>query len=204
VIAVLSAHVVAASADDPPPPSADGAPPPAGPSRPISESADRLVRKLDEDRKAPCGKASEGVPCFPISIEENRPDLIFSVRDSLGDLGPLGKQSPSRPPTLNEMKPFRPGPIGPVAPMFGFDPGCVGKSALKRLKGRNDTYYLYRVRDVRGERVALYDHRLEAATFQGALEFLGRFEGECNALSAYRHEGQKAGTTATSSPPPPE
>ena len=28
-----------------------------------------------------------------------------------------------------------------------FDPTCVGKSVLKKLKGKNDAYYLYRVRD---------------------------------------------------------
>jgi len=76
--------------------------------------------------------------------------------------------------------------------MFGFDPGCVGKSLLKHIKGKNDTYYLYRMRDVRGEHTALYDHRVDAATFQGDLEFLGRFDGECQALAAYRHEAQKS------------
>ena len=175
------------SSEEPPPP------PPA--AQPLRESAARLLRKLDEEGKAPCAKAPEGVPCFPVSIEQSRPDLKFSVRDSLNDLGTGGKQSPSRPPTLEELKPFRPGPVGPVGAGFGFDPVCVGKSALKRLKGRNDTYYLYRVRDTRGERVALYGHRVDAATFQGALEFLGRFDGECQALAAYRHEGLK--TVAT-------
>jgi hypothetical protein len=72
-----------------------------------------------------------------------------------------------------------------------FDPGCVGKSALKKLKGKNDVYYLYRIRDVHGVRVALYDRRLEATTFQGDLEFLGRFDGECDALGAYRQEQRK-------------
>lgn len=193
VLATSLARSLAASADDPPPPADD--PTPVGrPSRPISESADRLIRKLDDERRSPCGKTREpvAVPCFPISIEESRPDLKFSVRDSLRDLGPAGKQSPNRPPTQDELKPFRPGPVGPVVPGFGFDPGCVGKSLLKHIKGKNDTYYLYRMRDVRGEHAALYDHRLDAATFQGDLEFLGRFDGECQALAAYRHEAQKS------------
>jgi hypothetical protein len=191
-IVVLSTPLVhvRASADEPPP-AADDAPPAARPSRPIGESADRLVRKLDDDRKAPCGKATEGVPCFPVSIERSGPEWTISVRDSLDDLGPSGKTSPNRPPTKEEMRAFRPGSAGLVIPFATFDPGCVGKSALKRLKGKNDTYYLYRVRDVQGERVALYAHRLEAATFQGSLEFLGRFEGECKALSAYKHEERK-------------
>ncbi len=81
--------------------------------------------------------------------------------------------------------------MGPVIPLVKFDPGCVGKSVLKKLKGRNDTYYLYRLRDVHGVRVALYDRRVDATTFQGDLEFLGKFDGECDALAAYRREQLK-------------
>jgi hypothetical protein len=98
------------------------------------------------------------------------------------------------------MQAYRPGPVGPVSAGIGFDPVCVGKSLLKRIKGKNDTYYLYRVRDVHGERVALFDHRLEAASFQGALEYLGRFDGECDALSAYRREDRKTGVAEAALP----
>ena len=186
--AVLTTSLAqAAPADEPPP-----TPPPTTlPSRPLRDSVERIVGKIEEDRKAPCRKVAEGVPCFPVSIEESRPDWTISVRDSLRDLGPPGKPSPNRPPTQEEMKAFRSGPVGLVIPLVAFDPGCVGKSVLKRLKGKNDTYYLYRLRDVHGERAALYDHRLEATTFQGALEFLGRFDGECEALAAYRHEDRR-------------
>jgi hypothetical protein len=184
---------------DPPPPVASALVTPA-PSLPIRESAARLVRQLDDDWKTPCGKKSQGIPCFPIRSDETRSKWTASVRDSLGDLGPAGKQSPDRPPTEGEMKAFRPGPVGPVGAGIGFDPGCVGKSLLKRIKGKNDTYYLYRVRDVHGERVALFDHRLEAASFQGALEYLGRFDGDCNALSAYRHEDRKTGVVEAAPP----
>ena len=72
----------------------------------------------------------------------------------------------------------------------------MAKGILKSLKGKNDTYYLYRVRDIHGERVALYDRRLEPANFQGELAFLGKFDGECDAIAAYRHESAKL-------PPPP-
>jgi hypothetical protein len=167
VLATVLARAEAAPADEPPPTTL--------PSRPLSDSIERVVGRLEEERKAPCRKVAEGVPCFPVSIEVSRPADSISVRDSLRDLGPPGKPS-SRP-----------------ASGFTFDPGCVGKSLLKRLKGKNDTYYLYRVRDVQGERVALYDHRLEAATFQGALEFLGQFDGECEALAAYRREDRTTG-----------
>jgi hypothetical protein len=183
VLAGSLAHAAVALADEPETPP---------PSRPLREAADRIVRNLEEDGKTPCRKVSEGVPCFPVTSEEARPKWTVSVRESLGDLGPPGKQSANRPPTQDEMGALRPGPVGPLLLGGGFDPGCVGKSVLKRLKGRNDTYYLYRLRDVHGERIALYAHRVEAATFQGALEFLGRFEGECQALTAYRREVRRA------------
>jgi hypothetical protein len=193
VLAASLAHAQAPPAEEPRP-LADDPTPAAGSSRPLSDSAARIVRNLEEDGKPRCGKISERVPCFPVSIFESRPEWTVSVRDSLGDLGPTGKSSPNRPPTPEEMKAFRPGPTSLVAPVVTFDPGCVGKSVLKHLKGKNDTYYLYRVRDVHGERAALYDHRLEPASFQGALEFLGRWDGECRALAAYRREDRRTAT----------
>jgi hypothetical protein len=172
----------AVAAEDPPPATL--------PARPLTDSIERVVQRLEEERKEACRKAAEaGVPCFPVSTEVTKPEVL--VRDPRRDLGPASKPSPHRPPTLDEMKDFRPGPAGEVVPLLKLDPGCVGKSVLKRLKGKNDTYYLYRIRDAHGERVALYDRRLEASTFQGALEFLGRFDGECEALAAYRREDRK-------------
>lgn len=140
---------------------------------------------MERQRKEPCAKArAEGVPCFPVSTDIYGP--IFSVRDSLRDLGAKNGPGPNRPPTTSELTPFRPGSATPSVPLASFDPGCVVKSALKALKGKNDVYYLYRVRGPQGERVALYDHQLDPAGYQGDLEFLGRFEGECEALAAYR------------------
>jgi hypothetical protein len=173
LLAIFLAQAPAAPADEPPPTT----PPRTLPSRPLRDSVERVVGKIEEDRKAPCRKVAEGVPCFSTSIEVSPPEVTTSVRDSLRDLGPPDGTHSSRP-----------------ASGFSFDPGCVGKSVLKRLKGKNDIYYLYRVRDVQGEHVALYDHRLEAATFQGAVEFLGKFDGECDALAAYRREDRKTGT----------
>jgi hypothetical protein len=180
--AVLAGSLAHAAA-----PLSDGRETPAPPS-PLRDAAERIVRDLEEDGRTPCRKVSEGVPCFPVTSEEARPKWRVSVRESLGDLGPEGKQSPSRPPTPDEMGALRRGPMGQAYPQVALDPVCVGKSVVRRLKGRNDTYYLYRLRDVHGERVALYAHRVEAATFQGAVEFLGRFDGECQALTAYRRE----------------
>ncbi len=209
---MLSASL--AHAQDPPTDEARplAAPPPSpGPSRPIRDSAARIVQgleeggRLGEDGKTGCGKISEGVPCFPVATVKRRPQWATSLRQSLGDIGPEESPSPSRPPTETELQPYRPGPVGPVMILGCFDPTWVGKSVLKKLEGKNDAYYLYRVRDTRGERVALYGHRLTAEAFQGGLEFLGQFDGECKALAAYRHEARKAPATesaAFASTPP--
>jgi hypothetical protein len=135
-----------------------------------------VVERLEKEREDPCRKtADEGKPCFPVSTSVKGPE--FSVRESLGARSP-------------EAAPHQ-GPVAPVIPLLAFDPGCVGKSVLKKLKGKNDVYYLYRIRDVHGVRVALYDRRLDATTFQGDLEFLGKLVGECHALAVYRQEQRK-------------
>jgi hypothetical protein len=159
------------------------------PARPISSSIERVVERMEQQRKQPCAQAwAEGVPCFPVSTDLYGP--VFSVRDSLRDLGAKDGASPNRPPTIREMSPFRPGSQTPSVPMASFDPGCVAKSALKALKGRNDVYYLYRVRDAQGERIVLHDYRLAPASIQGDFELLGKFEGECEALAAYRRDAR--------------
>jgi hypothetical protein len=174
----------------PRPVASEDPPPTTLPPRPISDSIEKVVERLEKERADPCRKTmAEGKPCFPVSTIIRGPET--SVRESLGILGPGTAHSPDRPPTKGEMAPYRPGPVGQVVPLLGFDPGCVGKSALKKLKGKNDVYYLYRIRDVHGVRVALYDRRLDATTFQGDLEFLGKFDGECDALAAYRQEQRK-------------
>jgi hypothetical protein len=168
------------------------------PPRPVSDSVDRVVARVLEEQKTPCEKAKQdGIPCFPVSREVSGPTI--SVRDILRDLGSEKGPAPDRPPTREEMSPFRPGPAALVAPLFGFDPGCAGKAAIKRLKGRNDAYYLYRVRNQLGEQVLMYDHSVEPGHFQGDVEFLGRIDGECEAVAAYR----RADRQISSSPPPP-
>lgn len=158
-----------------------------------------MIDRLEAERKDPCLKAArENVPCFPVKTEQKRFDA--SVRESLGlpDDTPL-KPTPGGAPTVAETGPYRPHPSKPAVSVT-FDPGCVGKSALKRLKGKNDTYYLYRLRDVHGERVVLFDHKLDAATVQGDVAFLGKFEGECEAQAAYRREQRR--TLPSPSPAP--
>jgi hypothetical protein len=162
----------------------------------VSDSVDRVVKRMEDERADPCGKAAtEGRPCFPVETRIKGEE--YSVRKSLGlpDLK-KDKPAPGTPPTVAEMGPYRPGLEATPINLFSFDPGCVAKGILKSLKGKNDTYYLYRVRDIQGERVALYDRRLTAENFQGELAFLGKFDGECDAIAAYRHEAAKL-------PPPP-
>jgi hypothetical protein len=193
LVSVLTVLGAPARAEEPPPPSPS--------PRPISDSVDRVVQKLEDERADPCKAAVEqGRPCFPVTTTIYGPE--FSVRDSLRAPGPRDSPTPGRPPTASEMGPYRPGLQALPVPLVKFDPGCVAKSVLKSLKGKNDVYYLYRVRDTQGERVALYDRRLEAATFQGDLEFLGRFDGECDALAAYRHEELKRSPTPPPAPRP--
>lgn len=138
-----------------------------------------------ERKQEPCAKArSEGVPCFPVTTDLVGP--VFSVRKSLEELGTKGGPSPNRPPTTSEMAPFRPGSRTPIVPLASFDAVCAVKAAVKALKGKNHVYYLYRVGDPRGAHAALYDHKLDPAGYQGDVEFLGRLDGECEALTAYR------------------
>lgn len=172
-----------------PPPTAAPSPPPSPSSaRPISDSVERVVQRLEDERADPCLKATrEGRPCFPVTTTVKGTE--YSVRGSLGL--PTSKKPPGGAPTTSEMGPYRPGPKAVIAPVLTFDPGCLVKGIIKNLKGKNDVYYLYRVRDVHGTRVAMYDRKVEPSTFQGDLEFLGRFEGECSALAAYRHEEAK-------------
>jgi len=157
------------------------------PPRPITSSVERVVERLQREREDPCRKAlAEGRPCFPVETVIRGPEI--SVRDSLRDLGPASKESPNRPPTTAELAPYLSGAMAPFVPLVSFDPGCVGKSALKRLRGKNDRYFLYRVRDTRGQRIVLYDRRLDPTYVQGELEFLGEFDGECDAVAAWNRE----------------
>lgn len=152
---------------------------------------EKVIDRLEAERKDPCLKAArEGVPCFPARTERKGYDA--SVRQSLGlpDTAP-GKPAPG-PPTRDEMYDHRTAPPAKPAVSATIDPVCVGKSALKKLRGRNDTYFLYRVRDVNGERVILVDHRMDASRFQGDIAFIGQYDGECEAQAAYRREQRRS------------
>ena len=161
---------------------------PKDPSRPISSSLPGILERLHKEWQAPCDLAlAQGVPCFPVWVEAEAPKP--STPESLRDTRPGTAPVPGSAPTVEEMREYRSGAIGLVVPLVSFDPACTGKSILKKLKGKNDTYYLYRVTDRSGTRMALYDHLLNPASYWGipevSFEFLGKFEGECEAVAAY-------------------
>jgi hypothetical protein len=173
-------------------------PSPSPSPRPIRDTAEQVIDRMEAERRDPCLKAArENVPCFPVKTEERGFDA--SVRQGLGLPDAPLKPTPGGAPTIGEMDPYRHHP-GQSAASVTIDPVCVGKSVLKRLKGRVDTYYLYRIRDVHGDRVALFDHKLDAKTVQGDVAFLGKFEGECEAQNAYRREQRRTPTPPSPAP----
>ena len=160
-----------------------------------------MIDRLEAERKDPCLKAArEKVPCFPARTDQKGFDA--SVRQSLG----LPDETPDKPapggaPTIAETMPYRPHPSKPLVSVT-IDPVCAAKAGLKRLRGRNDTYYLYRMRDVHGERVVLFDHELDPTRVQGDVAFLGKFDGECEAQVAYRREQRRTPASPAPSPAP--
>ena len=186
-IAALAATIVATAA------AAIAGDAPVRSATPIRDSIDRVVARVFAEENEPCRRANEdGIPCFPVTIETAKTvKPTVSVRDSLREIDSDKHPSPNRPPTVKESAPFRHGPASAVGGV-GFDPGCAGKAALKWLKGRNDTYYLYRVREPRGARIVMYDSPADPSSFQGDVELLGRLDGECEALAAYRAAERQA------------
>jgi hypothetical protein len=167
--------------------------------KPILQAIDPAVEKWWIETREPCKKPINlGVPCFPVEIHAEGPTV--SVRDSLWDLG--GRAAPSKhsAPTLAEMAPMRPGSQTPTIGV-SFDPVCAAKAALKAVKGRNNTYFLYRLHDTSGERVVMRDAKLDTTTYQGAAEFLGEYHGECEAIAAFRHEDRRTPAPTPTGPP---
>ncbi|HEX9204148.1 MAG TPA: hypothetical protein VF964_09310, partial [Vicinamibacteria bacterium] len=80
----------AVAAEDPPPTTL--------PPRPIRDSIEKVVERLEKEREDPCRKTvAEGKPCFPASTSVKGPEA--SVREALGVLLPDTAPSPDRPPT---------------------------------------------------------------------------------------------------------
>ncbi len=71
-----------------------------------------------------------------------------------------------------------------------FDPFCDVPSLVRQITGRTNTYYLYRIRDERGEHPLLTDRQLDPSTFHPrpgvSYEYLGKYTGQCDATAAWR------------------
>lgn len=160
-------------------PSPSPSPSSAAAPRSLSGSVERAVAE-HEAAQAPCGAADKaGVPCFPTSVDATGPR--YSVADSIRAM--RFEAPPPKPRVILN---------GGLAPSvgFGFDPVCAVKRLGKAIKGRNDTYYLYRVWDRVGPYVVLREKPFDPTAFQAVpearYELLGEYHGECSAIAAYR------------------
>jgi hypothetical protein len=158
---------------------------------PIRDSIDRVVDRVVLAHTGPCQLAGrEGVPCFPVAIEQEGPR--FSVADALRRYRSDGSRAPGVPTVSEIQAEMNQAPSGPppsAAGGVGLDPVCTAKNLWKKLSGKGTTYYLYRTWDARGERPMLTDHKLDAEDYRGNLdfhfEFVGQFDGECAAVAAW-------------------
>jgi len=194
----LVLSTVALGAEDDPRPSDAAEPRPSPtPAATLFGSVDGAVDRFLRARQ-PCPEdAGRHVPCFPVEVVRRAPDA--SVEESLGELGSENAPSPGRPPSTAELRGQGPETLHPPGTLVGTDPVCTAKRLWRWIRGRGDTYYVYRVVEPSGERMALYDHPLAAEDFSAtpdvSFEFLGQYGGECAAVAAYRRAA-RAGSAA--------
>jgi len=158
---------------------------------PIRDSIDRVVDRVVLAHLGPCQLAGrEGVPCFPVAIEQEGPR--FSVADALRRYRSDGTPAPGVPTTSEIQAQMASTPTIPQSPAtggVGFDPVCTAKNLWKKLSGHATTYYLYRTWNAQGERPMLTDHKLDPKDYRANLdfrfEFLGQYDSECAAVSAW-------------------
>jgi hypothetical protein len=137
----------------------------------VEQAAERVV----DAHVQPCQAADrEGVPCFPVSVEQEGPR--FSVAEAL--------------------RLYRGG--GRVTPGVGLDPGCGAKKLFRKLKGK--VFYVYRTWDARGERPLLTDRPLDPKAYAANPAFryalVGKYSGDCEALAAWRKALREANAPA--------
>jgi len=155
---------------------------------PIRDSIDRAVEAVVLSHLKPCHRAEhEGVPCFPVTVEEEGPR--FSVAEALQRYRGVGSPAPGAP-TIAETQARMPAVLHSVSGGPSFDPVCATKNLLKKLAGRGTAYYLYRTWDSRGERPMLTDRPLDPKAHAKDADFhyelVGKFGGECEAVAAWR------------------
>jgi hypothetical protein len=155
------------------------------PRRPIAEAVEPAVERYLREHDPCFREAEEGIPCFPASVEAR--ERVHSVAEALRNWKPDGSPEPGRGITTT--------PWGSAVAGVGFDPVCASKSALKALRGRNDTYYLYRVWDATGERAVLREKPLETGAYTMSLlgyELIDEIKGECQAMKAFSRARRQA------------
>jgi hypothetical protein len=177
-------------------------PPPARTrrARPIHDSIDRVVDRVVEARLKPCSVAArQGVPCFPVTLEQEGPR--FSVAEALRRYRGVGSPAPGVP-TRSEVQGQMSGAPQSASGGVGSDPVCSVKKLFGKLSGT--TFYVYRTWDARGERPLLTDRELDPKAYAGnpafRYELVGKYSGDCEAIAAWR----KALREATAPEPLPD
>ncbi len=156
------------------------------PEQPLTDSVDRIVKKVEEEREAACKKAKEqGVPCFPVTVEKSaRQTLEEAIARLKQDQEPYkGGVGPS-PLDLN-----RPRQVNHELYGASFDPVCAVKNLAQSFKGEDRTYYIYRIHDRQGDRVEMRVRPLDPQDYVRVvpfeMELLGEHKDVCKALAVH-------------------
>ena len=189
LVAVSLSPALHGSGEQAAPPVGDTREPLRPPSKtPIADSVDRAVEKLIRERYSPCGTAG-AVPCFPVTVEVQ--GRQYSVRETLENLELDSRPVPGTPPTAAEMIQHGANPR-PTSASVAFDPkaiACKTRQLLRKIQGKSQRYYLYRLWDHTGERAVLRDRPLDPEALGGSPHVhyvsLGEFGDECEAVKAY-------------------
>jgi hypothetical protein len=197
VVALASIGVVAAGQD----PAPSTRPARAARRRPIHDSVERVVDAVVQAHLKPCTEAHRlGVPCFPVSVEEEGPR--FSVADALRRYRGVGSPAPGVPTVAEIQRQMSGRPLSEHLDFGSLDPVCTARKLFGKKAGT--TFHLYRTWDAQGEHPLLTDHPLDPKAYAANLDFhyesLGEFDGECEAVAAWR----KALRQATAPKPLPD
>jgi hypothetical protein len=156
---------------------------------PIADSVGPVVEEYLRRQRELCARAIlEGLPCFPVSVEAEAAKPQYSVAESLRQWRAPGTEGPRGPAATS--------PYGTPIVGVTFDPVCAVKAIGNFLRGRNDTYYLYRVWGETGEQVIMREHPLDpnayAAITSFRYELVAKIDGVCEAIAAWRKAEREA------------
>ncbi len=171
-------------------------------AQPIRRSVDRQVEAVVRSHLLPCEAAwRQGVPCFPIVVEEKGPRL--SVKEALRTYRPDGTPAPGVPTSAEIQRQMSGAPLS-ASGGASLDPGCAAKALVRLVKGRHDGFYLYRTWNGGVEQPLLTDHKLDPNAYallpSFRYELLGEFKSECAAMAAWRSALRGAHANAEGEP----